>query len=368
MKLLVLVADYPSNDGRPSLYYVHTRNKYYISRGIDVAVLNFAAKQNYIIDGIPVYTYESYEERLRNEKFDILVCHAANIRNHYMFLCKYQKLFPKIVFFFHGHEVLRRSKVYPRPYNYVKQDIFLKRFIQDWYDILKLYIWKRTLEKLAFKSWFIFVSQWMYEEFLKWVKIDSSVIKNHKRIIYNSIGSAFETEYYDKDAEKVYDFVTIRNNLDGAKYCIDIVTNLARRNPKYRFCVVGQGNFYKFNAKPDNLTLIEKYLNHAEIINLLNQSKCALMPTRTDAQGVMACEMATFGIPLITSDVPVCKEIFREFDNVAFINNDFSDIDITPIFEKITCTQKTYKNRKFFAENTCGKEVELFKRILEEAF
>ena len=36
------------------------------------------------------------------------------------------------------------------------------------------------------------------------------------------------------------------------------------------------------------------------------------MPTRADAQGVMACEMATFGIPLITSNIDVCKEVFKE--------------------------------------------------------
>lgn len=367
MKILVLVADYPRVDGRISLYYVHTRNRYYAYQGIDVSVLNFATNEDYIVDGIPVYTNDTYKAKLKHEKFDILVCHAANIRNHYLFLQKYHALFPKIVFFFHGHEVLRCSKVYPTPYAYVKQKNVLNRFLQDWYDIIKLRIWKRTFERFISKSWFVFVSQWMYDEFLRWVKIDSSMLESRRRIIYNSVGSAFETERYDKNTVKTYDFVTIRSFLDGSKYCIDVVTNLARSNPQYSFCVAGRGDFYKFNAKPDNLDIINKYLKHADIINLLQKSRCALLPTRTDAQGVMACEIATFGIPLITSNIPVCTEIFNDFDNVAFISNEAINTDITPIFEKLTWPIRKNKNRKYFMENTCGKEVALLRQIMGES-
>ena len=46
-----------------------------------------------------------------------------------------------------------------------------------------------------------------------------------------------------------------------------------------------------------------------KMIAILNSAKCALMPTRTDAQGVMMCEMVAFGMPLITSDIPVCHEV-----------------------------------------------------------
>ena len=56
---------------------------------------------------------------------------------------------------------------------------------------------------------------------------------------------------------------------------------------------------------------------------------------RADAQGVMACEMATFGIPLITSNIDVCKEVFEGFENVAFIDNNDENTDIKSIFKKI---------------------------------
>lgn len=366
MRVLVAAAGYPTPEGDASLYYIHTRNRYYVSRGIDVSVLNFGAREDYVIDGIPVYTMKTQRESLRNITFDVLVCHAANIRNHYAFLLKYEKLFPAIVFVFHGHEVLRCSRVYPSPYAYVRKGSHINRCLKDCYDIAKLGIWRKAFERLAGKSWFVFVSKWMYSEFLRWVKIDSSIIENRKRIIYNSIGLEFEEESYDKNVPKVYDFVTIRSFLDGSKYCIDIVADLARSNPQYRFCVVGKGNFFIYNKKPGNITLIDRHLSHTEIIQLLNQSRCGLMPTRADAQGVMACEFATFGIPLITSDIPVCREVFADFDNVGLISNETSGIELKDVFETLVCAEVTRKNRKYFAENTSGEEVKLLMEIVGE--
>ena len=55
MRVLVLTAAYPELDGSKNMYYVHTRNLYYIQKGIEVEVLNFSARQEYEIDGIKVF-------------------------------------------------------------------------------------------------------------------------------------------------------------------------------------------------------------------------------------------------------------------------------------------------------------------------
>ena len=96
-----------------------------------------------------------------------------------------------------------------------------------------------------------------------------------------------------------------------------------------------------------------------EIIEYLNDSRCALMPTRADAQGVMACEMATFGIPLITSDIDICREIFRDFGNVGFINNNDKSADVLGLLSLLE-KSRGEKNQRFFASNTVGEEVKLF--------
>ena len=85
------------------------------------------------------------------------------------------------------------------------------------------------------------------------------------------------------------------------------------------------------------------------MIDLLNKSRCALMPTRTDAQGVMACEMATFGIPLVTTDLPVCHEVFDTFVNVQYIANN-RKINCKDLLNKVNFIFK--KNCEYFIENT----------------
>lgn len=360
MRILVITTAYPTEDNPGMLMYVHTRNLYYTKEGVDVTVLNFSSEQNYQFQGVPVITYNTYIQNPQG--YDILVSHAPNIRFHYKFIQRFEKNFPKIVFFFHGHEVLKINKVYSPPYSYVKKNI-IKKFFQDIYDEYKLFLWRTYLPKIIDKVFLIFVSNWMYEEFLKWVRIPKDLIKDRYSITYNGVGEIFEKASYNKEIEKEFDFITVRPNLDGSKYAIDIVRNLALATPNRKFLVIGKGDFFNHYSTPDNMTKIEKILNHDEIVEYLNKARCALMPTRTDAQGLMACEMATFGIPLITSDIPVCHEVFEDFENVHFINNKY------PILEKDIGNGKYFsgnsdKKTKYMYYYTTKKEIEFFTKLL----
>lgn len=364
MRLLVLATDYPRLNGAKSLYYVHTRNLYYASKGVQVSVLNFAASQDYVIDGICVYSLRSYQTELADTQFDALILHAPNVRCHCRFLIRYHRRFPLLIFVFHGHEVLRCSEVYPKPYAFDQQSSWSRRVARDLYDTGKLALWRHMLRRLAAKSYFIFVSEWMYDQFIKYVRIETKAIRDRKSVIHNAVGKRFETESYDPRHHKEYDFVTIRSNLDGSKYCIDVVADLARSYPEYRFCVVGRGRYFKHNSIPPNITLIDRVLSPEEITALLNQARFMLLPTKTDAQGVMACEAATFGIPLITSDIPVCREVLGGFGNVTFADNRTLRTDLRSIMSAVApCCDK---NRRFFAESTSGAELSLFCRLTGE--
>ncbi|PWM78591.1 MAG: glycosyltransferase family 1 protein [Phascolarctobacterium sp.] len=354
-KILVITTDYPNNAGKVSLQYVHTRNVEYLKFGITVTVLNFAAKENYEIDGIRVITLKTYQTEKNN--FNLLISHAPNLRQHLVFLLQYGKYFQKYIFFFHGHEVLRCNKVYPKPYSYISHNLFLE-YLRDIYDIIKLKVWHYYFLLNLKKSNFIFVSKWMLNEFEKWVKIDRKELSGRYEITYNSVGQIFEIEQYNTDVKKIYDFITIRSNMDGSKYCIDVVNKIAEDNPNYKFLIVGRGKFFKYNQKSKNVCWMNKNLRHNEMIDLLNKSRCALMPTRTDAQGVMACEMATFGIPLVTTDLPVCHEVFDTFVNVQYIANN-RKINCKDLLNKVNFIFK--KNCEYFIENTIIKEIKLLK-------
>lgn len=357
MKILVLSEHYPNNEGSVTLMYVHTRNLYYKAHNIDVTVLCFDAKKEYLYDGIRVITQKDYVRE--NADYDLLVVHAANIRHHLVFLTKYENRFPKLVFFYHGHEVLRINKVYSKPYPYIKKD-GLKHIIQDIYDTFKLFAWRHYLPKIAHKSHFVFVSKWMYDEFLHWTKTDPQVIQDKYSIIYNCIGNTFETACYDASASKSYDFVTVRGNIDGSKYSIDIINRLAFNTPDKKFLVIGKGHFFDHYPKAPNLEWRNQTMSHQEIIDILQKAHFALMPTRTDAQGLMMCEMAATGIPVITSDIPVCHEVFDGFENAFFIDNNDESLSLEHYSPVIS---KCLKDTRFNEMSTVRKEVDLFSEL-----
>lgn len=359
MNILVVVENYPNNNGGVTLMYVHTRNLYYKNNGINVTVLNFSAEQSYEKDGISVITLADYE---KSEKtYELLVLHATNVRHHYRFLKRYGDRFPRFLFFYHGHEVLRINKVYSKPYPYVSRSR-IKEFLQDCYDTFKLRIWRKYLPKVAYKSHFVFVSKWMYDEFLKHTKIPEKVLHGKTSITYNCVGETFEKECYDENAEKEYDFVTVRGNLDGSKYSVDIVNRLAFNTPNAKFLLVGKGEFFNHYEKAPNIEWRNQTMGHKEIIEILQKSRFALMPTRTDAQGLMMCEMSALGIPVITSDIPVCHEVYDGFDNAYFIDNNDEKLTLD---EYISRPSVCVKDVRFFMNYTISKELEIIEKAVK---
>ncbi len=362
MKILVAVADYPNLEGGKQLAYVRTRNVWYVKHGIEVDVLNFAARANYVIDGISVFTLQSVQRRLQSEHYDLLVCHAANVRNHYRFLRRYGNAFPKIVFFYHGHESVKLSKTYPKPYGYQGNNIF-RTILQDLYDDFKLCTWRGYIKKNYKKSYFIFVSETFKKDFLRWVNPPRLCLEGRSAVVYNSVGADFQEKSYNQVSPKKYDFITIRSILDMSAHAVDIVNDLALLHPDKTFLVIGHGAFFSHYPKAANLTWIDKAMTHGELLSYIDESRCALMPTKRDTQGVMSCELATYGIPLITSDLPVCHEVFEGFNNVAFIDNDHIDqADIVALSEQLS-RLPVVKNPKYFMANTCDKEIEILRQV-----
>lgn len=143
-----------------------------------------------------------------------------------------------------------------------------------------------------------------------------------------------------------------------------MVNELAKNNPQYSFLVIGRGELFSHIKKADNLIWEDRNLQHNEILEVLDNSRYALMPTKTDAQGLMMCEMATYGMPVITSDIAVCHEVLDDFDNVVFVSNSGKDNLKVHVDYLNKITQRSGERRKkFFEENTSRKEIELLKQL-----
>ena len=94
----------------------------------------------------------------------------------------------------------------------------------------------------------------------------------------------------------------------------------------------------------------------------MQKSRFALMPTRTDAQGLMMCEMSALGIPVITSDIPVCHEVYDGFDNAYFIDNNDEKLTLD---EYISRPSVCVKDVRFFMNYTISKELEIIEKAVK---
>lgn len=338
--------------------YIHSRNLKYVEH-FNVNVLSFRSEKNYIYEGINVITLKSYIES--EKQYDLLISHAPNIKNHVKFINEYSDSFEKIIFVIHGHEVLQLNKYYPENYKYNKSH--LKKAFQSVYDIYKLKVLSKFFNKLLTqnKITFFFVSSWMKEHFLKNIKINFDFIEKNSRIIFNAANQAFiHNKYrYDKD-NYLADFISIRP-LDQPKYGIDLIIEYARNNPSMSFHIYGKGEYFNHHPIPENVKVIKSFIEQRDIPNLLNKYKCALMPTRLDSQGVMVCEIATYGMPCITSDIQICREMLGDFPNVTFIPNSKFGFSKHHIFTEINFNDLS---KKFHDFNTVSKEIEEIKNIM----
>ncbi len=363
MRILVLTQEYPSTNFIYKNHYVHTRLKTYINEGHSVIVLSFSEKNEYVFENINVKSRKKFKESFSVSEFDVVIVHAPNLRNHFRFLLL-NNLYKKVVFVIHGHEVLKRSNYYPEPFDFMKSKYYpIKKWFNNFYDYFKLKYLKSYFEKgiSRGKFSFIFVSQWMKDEFLRNIKLSKNQLEHLSNIIPNPIGEEFLNNSYDATSDKVADFITIRP-IDRSKHSIDIVKTIAVKNPNKIFHVYGEGNYFKHNEQPENLIVFSEFIHHSKLPEILNKYKCALMPTRLDSQGVMMCEMATYGIPVVTSNLPICNEMLSEFNNICFINNNDIIFNADTFINSIS--NFGVNKSKFSSEKTILKEIKFIDRIV----
>lgn len=358
-KIYVLCQSYPSIEHKYAMTFVHSRVKEYIEHGLDTTVLSFSCREPYIFDN--VYVLPAKRNITLIKEKDILISHAANVKNHIPFILKAKKQTSNIILFFHGHEVLSTVKYYPTPYEFNKTARKEYSFLKI-YDFIKLPLMKRFLNKLLNLPTVhaVFVSHWMLkaaEQSLQMAFFNTTNVH-----VINNCNSQYITNAGYILSEKINaDFITIRP-LDQSKYGIDLIVKFAKSNPDMSFHIYGKGEYFKYNSLPRNIQIINEFLLPQDIPGVLNHYRYAIMPTRLDAQGVMMCEMASYGIPTITSDIDVCHEMLDSYENVLFIKNTDFDKHIDPL--TLPRPLRT-ANDKFSFQNTVQHEIELVQQILK---
>lgn len=318
MKILVLSESYPAPERVYAMGFVHSRSLEYLRLGHEVTVLSFAAAAAYEFEGVQVCT-PAQIRALPDlaSTFDVIFSHAPNLRHHLRLLDDLAPL--PLVFFLHGHEVLLTLRHYPAPFAFDRSlRERLARLARAAYDPIKLFAFRRFCQRERRRGrrlGLVFVSRWMQRETIAcspWIGAESAL---PTRIIPNAVNPVFIDGHYTPVARPDADFICIRP-FDNPKYAIDQVADWARACPQRTFHVFGSGRYFDFNPPPANLTVIKRFVPQRDIPALLDRYRACAMPTRLDSQGVMGCEMATYGIPLFTSDMDVTREVLGGFGNV----------------------------------------------------
>lgn len=351
-KLLILVKKYPTEHEPYAMTYVHSRCIEYKKRGVAFDVLSFDNSKSYTYQGINVITQKEAASNINS--YTHIVSHAPNLRQHLPFLLKYCTGKSKTLFL-HGHEVLIKSHHYPKAYSFKFKNTahrLVHNTIHKLYDSSKTKIIRYLISKTKNSS-FILVSNHLKSLAQKDLKTDFPSNRTH--IINNCVNEEFITKSYLASSPKIADVVTIRQ-LDNSTYCMDIVHKLALENPNVTFTVYGKGVFFDYNSPPSNITLIKGFFKHEQLPEILSAHRVALMPTKHDTQGVMSCEMATFGIPLITSNIAVCQEIFADMPNVALIE-DYTSLDLEDLIKSLARNISPPNKTKFSPSHTIEKEL-----------
>lgn len=351
-KLLILVKTYPTEQEPYALAYVHSRCVEYKKNDITFDVLSFDSSKSYTYQGIDVVTREQATSNITS--YSHIISHAPNIRQHLPFLLKHCRGKDK-TFFLHGHEILIKKNHYPSAYTFKFKNTFHRaahNLTHSIYDALKVRLARYLITKTK-SSKFILVSNHLKKIAQNDLKTDFPPKKTH--IINNCVNETFITNSYIGSAPKKNDIVTIRQ-LDNSTYCMDVVHRLAVENPNITFTVYGKGVFFDHNPPPKNVTVIQGFFKHEQLPDILSSHRAALMPTRHDTQGVMSCEMATFGIPLITSNIAVCQEIFSNMPNVVLIDNE-ETIALEELLNTLTKNLSPPNKIKFSPAHTTEKEL-----------
>ncbi len=353
MNILVLSQDYPSQNNPYAMSYVHTRCVWCVNNSCKVTVLNFSADRCYEHEGVNVIVESKVGDLA---EYDCIVSHAPNIKNHVRFLRMVKG--KKIAFFFHGHEVLRLIGDYPAPYLWNSAS-WARRSLVRLYDWVKMHCMRYWLAKISSVNnvGLVFVSNWMRAKFEENIGKDAAAF-GAVRVIPNAANDIFLMSRYKADGVKKADFLTIRP-LDDSKYAMDLVVKFARANPNLTFHVYGRGRFFDYNQIPENMVWFDEFVAQSKIPDLLMYYRAALMPTRFDAQGVMVCEMATFGMPVVTSDFSVCVEMLSGLDNVIFLQ----EADFGRAFDMQRITPSSALTNRFSASGLVAKEVEFFNEL-----
>lgn len=217
-------------------------------------------------------------------------------------------------------------------------------------DIIGLSRIKITQSKIkAYQSFrkakkIVTVSESSKKEIIKWGKV------NADKIIV--IPNAWQHIISIREDDRV-----LKKNNISKNYCLFVgrlvknknfkwIFNVADRNQNEVFVIAGEKkNYEKFEPYYgiNNNIIYTGYVTDEEIVALYKNCKAFIFPSLMEGFGIPPMEALYFGKPIIISDIPTLREIYR--DSAHYINPFLYDYDINSILKEPVTDYKTVLGR-----------------------
>lgn len=325
MRILVLSAQYPSNENLYANMFVHVRVRRYLELENDVHVVSFFTDlPSYEFEGVRVRT-ASHLDALRaiigSTAPDVVVIHFFQ---GWMLRKIIQHLSVPVVIWVHAIEAMWWFR---RLFNFEVSREFVDYVKFNTIQLLRLRKLFRYSRRNPSRVSFVFVSEWI-KRIAQW---DTLSRAGHCEVIPNPVDTR-RFPYREKDASLRNRVLLIRP-FNSRKYANDVAIAAIRRLSNFPefdnfyFSIYGSGKLFEPLTRSikhfKNVTVCEGFLTHAEIRDLHTSHGVFLCPTRQDSQGVSMCEAMASGLVPIASRSSAIPEFVT--DGVTGFLTDGSD-------------------------------------------
>lgn len=329
MKIVVLDNNYPSETNLYGDVFVHARVQGYMAMGHDVHVIAFFSRgASYVFEGVAVTsvsTLEALRQAILESVPDVIVIHFFQ---GWML----RKLVPEfrvpVAVWVHGMEALGW---YRRLFDVQAFRSLPKHIAANVLQIARMRALYGYVREHSDRAALVFVSRWMRDT----ASADALIDIQPYHVIPNPIDTVLFS--YQRKPAALRSRVLLIRSFGSRKYANDIAIDaiLALRAREgfenFQFTIVGKGKYFakltKLLRGMPNVTLMNMFVNRAEMRELHSRHGVFLCPTRQDAQGVSMCEAMASGLVPVTSRSTAIPEFVTHAESGYLCTNSESVAD-----------------------------------------
>jgi len=182
-------------------------------------------------------------------------------------------------------------------------------FNKDWYPLMYRILYKFITPRLIEKSFkIITVSEFSKKTISEYFKIN----KNKIIVVNNAVSLNIHEKNIVSLSEKYLLFVGASSKRKNLKNVLKAFSEISLKGLKIK--IVGLGSSYNQNNKLFNNKNIEilNNINDEMLINLYSNAQMLIFPSFYEGFGIPPLEAMNFNCPVIASDIPVFREIYKD--------------------------------------------------------